>query len=97
MASLLSLETSGELLLLPPSPKGGEEGSSRKKEWWENAGNKIYTMAADKTISADDRVHKKSETAAQPARLPKEIKVEQKGEALGARGHKPPLLQRPST
>ncbi|XP_069394149.1 brefeldin A-inhibited guanine nucleotide-exchange protein 3 isoform X3 [Paralichthys olivaceus] len=33
------------------SSLGGEVGSGRRKEWWEKAGNKLYTIATDKTIS----------------------------------------------
>ncbi|KAM3862762.1 brefeldin A-inhibited guanine nucleotide-exchange protein 3 [Diretmus argenteus] len=29
----------------------GGAGPGRRKEWWESAGNKLYTIAADKTIS----------------------------------------------
>lgn len=42
---------SGDMLMLPPSPKTEKKDPGRKKEWWESAGNKICTMAADKTIS----------------------------------------------
>uniref|UniRef100_A0A8C2RQD9 SEC7 domain-containing protein n=1 Tax=Capra hircus TaxID=9925 RepID=A0A8C2RQD9_CAPHI len=87
--------TSGELLLLPPSPKVEKKDPSRKKEWWENAGNKIYTMAADKTISKLMTEYKKRKQQHNLPVFPKEIKVEKKGEALGARGQGSPLLQRP--
>uniref|UniRef100_A0AAQ5ZXH4 SEC7 domain-containing protein n=1 Tax=Amphiprion ocellaris TaxID=80972 RepID=A0AAQ5ZXH4_AMPOC len=33
-----------------PSP-GFSAGPGRRKEWWESAGNKLYTIATDKTIS----------------------------------------------
>lgn len=36
------------------SPVGGAPGSAaagQRKEWWESAGNKLYTIATDKTIS----------------------------------------------
>ncbi|XP_043312979.1 brefeldin A-inhibited guanine nucleotide-exchange protein 3 isoform X1 [Cervus canadensis] len=87
--------TSGELLLLPPSPKVEKKDPSRKKEWWENAGNKIYTMAADKTISKLMTEYKKRKQQHNLPVFPKEGKVEKKGEALGARGQGSPLLQRP--
>ncbi|XP_068183588.1 brefeldin A-inhibited guanine nucleotide-exchange protein 3 [Antennarius striatus] len=29
----------------------GSSGPGRRKEWWESAGNKLYTIATDKTIS----------------------------------------------
>ncbi|XP_065787344.1 brefeldin A-inhibited guanine nucleotide-exchange protein 3 isoform X2 [Muntiacus reevesi] len=87
--------TGGELLLLPPSPKVEKRDPSRKKEWWENAGNKIYTMAADKTISKLMTEYKKRKQQHNLPVFPKEAKVEKKGEALGARGQGSPLLQRP--
>ncbi|XP_061284100.1 brefeldin A-inhibited guanine nucleotide-exchange protein 3 isoform X2 [Bos javanicus] len=87
--------TSGELLLLPPSPKVEKKDPSRKKEWWENAGNKIYTMAADKTISKLMTEYKRRKQQHNLPVFPKEIKVEKKGEVLGARGQGSPLLQRP--
>ncbi|XP_054943450.1 brefeldin A-inhibited guanine nucleotide-exchange protein 3 isoform X2 [Physeter macrocephalus] len=87
--------TSGEMLLLPPSPKVEKKDPSRKKEWWENAGNKIYTMAADKTISKLMTEYKKRKQQHNLPAFPKEVKVEKKGEPLGPRGQGSPLLQRP--
>uniref|UniRef100_A0A8W4FP07 ARFGEF family member 3 n=1 Tax=Sus scrofa TaxID=9823 RepID=A0A8W4FP07_PIG len=86
---------SGEMLLLPPSPKVEKKDHSRKKEWWENAGNKIYTMAADKTISKLMTEYKKRKQQHNLSAFPKEVKVEKKGEPLGPRGQGSPLLQRP--
>ncbi|ELK09679.1 Brefeldin A-inhibited guanine nucleotide-exchange protein 3 [Pteropus alecto] len=77
---------SGETLLLPPSPKVEKKDPSRKKEWWENAGNKIYTMAADKTISKLMTEYKKRKQQHNLPTFPKEVKVEKKGEPLGPRG-----------
>uniref|UniRef100_A0A2K5Y8P6 ARFGEF family member 3 n=1 Tax=Mandrillus leucophaeus TaxID=9568 RepID=A0A2K5Y8P6_MANLE len=92
----LSLKTAGgDLLLLPPSPKVEKKDPTRKKEWWENAGNKIYTMAADKTISKLMTEYKKRKQQHNLAAFPKEVKVEKKGEPLGPRGQDSPLLQRP--
>ncbi|XP_036850705.2 brefeldin A-inhibited guanine nucleotide-exchange protein 3 isoform X1 [Manis javanica] len=85
----------GEMLPLPPSPKVERKDPSRKKEWWENAGNKIYTMAADKTISKLMTEYKKRKQPHNLPTFPKEAKVERKGEALGARGQDSPLPQRP--
>uniref|UniRef100_A0A672ZIL2 ARFGEF family member 3 n=1 Tax=Sphaeramia orbicularis TaxID=375764 RepID=A0A672ZIL2_9TELE len=34
-----------------PSLSPGTAGPGRRKEWWESAGNKLYTIATDKTIS----------------------------------------------
>ncbi|XP_058422171.1 brefeldin A-inhibited guanine nucleotide-exchange protein 3 isoform X4 [Diceros bicornis minor] len=87
--------SSGELPPLPPSPKGEKKDHSRKKEWWENAGNRIYTMAADKTISKLMTEYKRRKQQHNLPPFPKEGKVEKKGEALGPRGPDSPLLQRP--
>ncbi|KAF6112720.1 ARFGEF family member 3 [Phyllostomus discolor] len=86
---------SGETLMLPPSPKVEKKDPGRKKEWWENAGNKIYTMAADKTISKLMTEYKKRKQQHNLPTFPKEVKVEKKGEPLGPRGQGSPLLQRP--
>uniref|UniRef100_A0A5F9CGB2 ARFGEF family member 3 n=1 Tax=Oryctolagus cuniculus TaxID=9986 RepID=A0A5F9CGB2_RABIT len=86
---------SGDGLMLPPSPKVEKKDPSRKKEWWENAGNKIYTMAADRTIAKLMTEYKKRKQQHNLAPFPKEGKVEKKGEALGPRGPDSPLLQRP--
>ncbi|XP_044530548.1 brefeldin A-inhibited guanine nucleotide-exchange protein 3 [Gracilinanus agilis] len=81
---------------LPSSPKGERKDQSRKKEWWESAGNKIYTMATDKTISKLMTEYKKRKQQ-QHNLVPfaKDIKMEKKGEQLGSRGPDSPLLQRP--
>nr|XP_004651224.2 brefeldin A-inhibited guanine nucleotide-exchange protein 3 [Jaculus jaculus] len=88
----------GDTLALPPtSPKLDRKDPGRKKEWWESAGNKIYTMAADKTISKLMGEYKKRRQQQQhnlPA-FPREVKVEKKGEPLAPRGPDSPLLQRP--
>ncbi|XP_045428532.1 brefeldin A-inhibited guanine nucleotide-exchange protein 3 isoform X4 [Pipistrellus kuhlii] len=89
----------GESPVPPPSPKAErKEPPGRKKEWWESAGNKIYSMAADRTISKLMTEYKKRKQQQQQHNLPafpKEGKGEKKGEALGARGPDSPLLQRP--
>ncbi|XP_073337421.1 brefeldin A-inhibited guanine nucleotide-exchange protein 3 [Pagrus major] len=36
---------------LAGSSAPGSTGPGRRKEWWESAGNKLYTIATDKTIS----------------------------------------------
>ncbi|XP_060046365.1 brefeldin A-inhibited guanine nucleotide-exchange protein 3 isoform X2 [Erinaceus europaeus] len=85
----------GEILLLPLSPKVEKKDPSRKKEWWENAGNRIYTMAADKTISKLMSEYKKRKQQHNLPAFPKEGKMEKKGETLGPRGPDSPMLQRP--
>ncbi|XP_073929736.1 brefeldin A-inhibited guanine nucleotide-exchange protein 3 isoform X1 [Castor canadensis] len=92
----MSLRVSGgDMLMVPPSPKVEKKDPSRKKEWWENAGNKIYTMAADKTISKLMTEYKKRKQQHNLPTFPKEVKVDKKGEPLGPRGPDSPLLQRP--
>lgn len=86
---------SGDILMLPPSPKTERKDPGRKKEWWESAGNKIYTMAADKTISKLMTEYKKRRQPHNLPPFPKEVKVDKKGEPLGPRGPDSPLLQRP--
>ncbi|NXG55863.1 BIG3 protein, partial [Hemiprocne comata] len=88
---------SGEILLLPPplSPKPEKKEQTRKKEWWESAGNKIYTIATDKTISKLMSEYKKRKQQQAMTSFTKEVKVEKKGELLGSRGPDSPILQRP--
>ncbi|XP_025781697.1 brefeldin A-inhibited guanine nucleotide-exchange protein 3 [Puma concolor] len=90
-----SLRAGSGDMLLPPSPKVEKKDPSRKKEWWENAGNRIYTMAADKTISKLMTEYKKRKQQHNLPTFPKEGKAEKKGEPLGPRGQDSPLLQRP--
>ncbi|MEJ1275322.1 ARFGEF family member 3 [Cricetulus griseus] len=85
----------GDMLMLPPSPKTEKKDPGRKKEWWESAGNKICTMAADKTISKLITEYKKRRQPHNLPAFPKEVKVDKKGEPLGPRGPDSPLLQRP--
>ncbi|XP_075410013.1 brefeldin A-inhibited guanine nucleotide-exchange protein 3 [Tenrec ecaudatus] len=96
LSECLSLRgSSGEMLMLPPSPKveaAREPGP--KKEWWESAGNKLCTLAADKTISKLMTEYRKRKQ--QQHNLPPTFpKVERKGEPPGPRGQDSPLLQRP--
>ncbi|NWW46061.1 BIG3 protein, partial [Pedionomus torquatus] len=95
--SLTARGGSGEMLLLPPplSPKSEKKEQTRKKEWWESAGNKIYTIAADKTISKLMTEYKKRKQQQSTTSFTKEVKVEKKGDLLGSRGPDSPVLQRP--
>lgn len=88
---------SGEILLLPSplSPKPEKKEQTKKKEWWESAGNKIYTIATDKTISKFMTEYKKRKQQQAMTSFSKEVKVEKKGELLGSRGPDSPVLQRP--
>lgn len=86
----------GDLLLLPPlSPKGEKRDQGRKKEWWESAGNKIYTIATDKTISKFMTEYKKRKQQQNLATFAKEMKADKKGDPLSTRGPDSPLPQRP--
>uniref|UniRef100_A0A8C4LXK5 ARFGEF family member 3 n=1 Tax=Equus asinus asinus TaxID=83772 RepID=A0A8C4LXK5_EQUAS len=91
----LSLRGASGELPPPPSPKGEKKDASRKKEWWESAGNRICTMAADKTISKLMAEYKRRKQQHNLPQFPREAKVEKKAEALGPRGPDSPLLQRP--
>uniref|UniRef100_A0A3Q2I7E8 ARFGEF family member 3 n=1 Tax=Equus caballus TaxID=9796 RepID=A0A3Q2I7E8_HORSE len=91
----LSLRGASGELPPPPSPKGEKKDASRKKEWWESAGNRICTMAADKTISKLMAEYKRRKQQHNLPPFPREAKVEKKAEALGPRGPDSPLLQRP--
>ncbi|XP_029452334.1 brefeldin A-inhibited guanine nucleotide-exchange protein 3 isoform X1 [Rhinatrema bivittatum] len=82
-------------VVLPPSPKIDKKDQSRKKEWWESAGNKIYTMATDKTISKLMTEYKKRKHQHNLSTFVKDTKVDKKGETLYSRGQDSPLPQRP--
>lgn len=83
----------GDLLLLPSSPKGERKEAGRRKEWWEHAGSRICTLAADKTISKLVSEYKRRR---QQQQQQQETKGEKKGDqAPGPRGQNSPLLQRP--
>ncbi|XP_044279702.1 brefeldin A-inhibited guanine nucleotide-exchange protein 3 [Varanus komodoensis] len=87
---------SGDTLLLPPlSPKMEKKDHGRKKEWWESAGNKIYTIAADKTISKLMTEYKKRKQQHHLAAFAKEMKADKKGDPLSTRGPDSPVPQRP--
>ncbi|XP_062980680.1 brefeldin A-inhibited guanine nucleotide-exchange protein 3 [Elgaria multicarinata webbii] len=87
---------SGDILLLPPlSPKTEKKDQGRKKEWWESAGNKIYTIATDKTISKLMTEYKKRKQQHHLATFAKEMKADKKGDPLSTRGPDSPLPQRP--
>ncbi|XP_028913751.1 brefeldin A-inhibited guanine nucleotide-exchange protein 3 isoform X3 [Ornithorhynchus anatinus] len=84
----------GEIPTMPLSPRG-EKDQGKKKEWWESAGNKIYTIATDKTISKLMTEYKKRKQQHNLSPFTKDAKVEKKGETLNGRGQDSPLPQRP--
>lgn len=81
----------GDAPLLPPLSPKMEKDQGRKKEWWENAGNKIYTIATDKTISKLMTEYKKRKQQHNLTTFTKE----KKGDPLSTRRPDSPLLQRP--
>ncbi|XP_064411267.1 brefeldin A-inhibited guanine nucleotide-exchange protein 3 [Latimeria chalumnae] len=80
---------------LPSSPKLEKKDPGKKKEWWENASNKIYTIATDKTITKLMIEYKKRKQQHNLTTFVKENKAENKGEPLSSRGSESPVPQRP--
>lgn len=79
-----------------PQLRGERRDSGRKKEWWESAGNKLYTIATDKTITKLMIEYKKRKQQHSHASFAKEMKVgEKKGEVVTLRGLDSPGPQRP--
>ncbi|XP_053189544.1 LOW QUALITY PROTEIN: brefeldin A-inhibited guanine nucleotide-exchange protein 3 [Scomber japonicus] len=56
-----SVITGGSVGAIPSS-----SGPGRRKEWWESAGNKLYTIATDKTISKLMMEYKRRKQQQQP-------------------------------
>ncbi|XP_037698916.1 brefeldin A-inhibited guanine nucleotide-exchange protein 3 isoform X2 [Choloepus didactylus] len=79
-----------------PSPRAERKEPGRRREWWESAGSKICTMAADRTLSKLMTEYKRRKQQPQsPPAFPQEGPGERKGEPLGARAPASPLPQRP--
>uniref|UniRef100_UPI00398E517F brefeldin A-inhibited guanine nucleotide-exchange protein 3 n=1 Tax=Pristiophorus japonicus TaxID=55135 RepID=UPI00398E517F len=78
----------------PLSPNAEKKEPGRKKEWWESAGNKIYTIATDKTINKLMLEYKKRRQQHNLTTFVKEAKSERKGEVVSGRCPDSPL-QRP--
>lgn len=81
-----------------PQLRGDRKGAeaSRKKEWWESAGNKLYTIATDKTITKLMIEYKKRKQQHNHTVFTKEVKVgEKRAEAVTLRGPDSPGPQRP--
>ncbi|XP_069090434.1 brefeldin A-inhibited guanine nucleotide-exchange protein 3 isoform X2 [Pleurodeles waltl] len=81
--------------VMPPSHKLEAKEQGKKKEWWESAGNKIYTIATDKTISKLMTEYKKRKQQHNLTTFVKDSKVDKKGDVLCARGQDSPMPQRP--
>ncbi|XP_053316999.1 brefeldin A-inhibited guanine nucleotide-exchange protein 3 [Spea bombifrons] len=77
------------------SPKAEKRDPGKKKEWWENAGNKIYTIATDKTIAKLMTEYKKRKQQHNLTTFVKDSKLEKKGDILCSRGQDSPVPQRP--
>ncbi|XP_029621028.1 brefeldin A-inhibited guanine nucleotide-exchange protein 3 isoform X3 [Salmo trutta] len=70
--------------------------AGRKKEWWESAGNKLYTIATDKTITKLMMEYKKRKQQHNHTTFVKETKGgENRGEAGTMRGPESSNPQRP--
>lgn len=89
-------ETPSEEVHNLPQLRGERRDSGRKKEWWESAGNKLYTIATDKTITKLMIEYKKRKQQHSHATFAKEVKVgEKRGETVTLRGPDFPGPQRP--
>uniref|UniRef100_A0A671XCB6 ARFGEF family member 3 n=1 Tax=Sparus aurata TaxID=8175 RepID=A0A671XCB6_SPAAU len=76
---------------LAGSSVGGVPGSAipgRRKEWWESAGNKLYTIATDKTISKLMMEYKrrKQQQQQQPQQSHVNLFMKEQGRAAGPGG-----------
>ncbi|KAK1170570.1 brefeldin A-inhibited guanine nucleotide-exchange protein 3-like isoform X1 [Acipenser oxyrinchus oxyrinchus] len=81
---------------LPPlTHKLEKREQGKKKEWWESAGNKLYTIATDKTISKLMVEYKKRKQQHNLTTFVKESKHDKKGDLVTLRGPDPPVPQRP--
>ncbi|OCT77997.1 brefeldin A-inhibited guanine nucleotide-exchange protein 3 isoform X2 [Xenopus laevis] len=77
------------------SPNVEKRDQSKKKEWWESAGNKIYTIATDKTIAKLMTEYKKRKQQHNLTTFVKDTKIDKKGEMLSPRKQDPIMPQRP--
>ncbi|XP_029962135.1 brefeldin A-inhibited guanine nucleotide-exchange protein 3 [Salarias fasciatus] len=75
---------------LSGSTVGGTPGSSgpgRRKEWWESAGNKLYTIATDKTLSKLMMEYKRrKQQQQQPQQSHLNLFMKEQGRAAGGPG-----------
>ncbi|XP_016373048.1 brefeldin A-inhibited guanine nucleotide-exchange protein 3-like isoform X2 [Sinocyclocheilus rhinocerous] len=75
---------------------GGLSARRRKKEWWESAGNKLYTIATDKTITKLMIEYKKRKQQHNHTTSAKDVKAgDKRGETVTLRGPDSPGPQRP--
>ncbi|XP_073690369.1 brefeldin A-inhibited guanine nucleotide-exchange protein 3 [Garra rufa] len=79
-----------------PQLRGDRRDGGRKKEWWESAGNKLYTIATDKTITKLMIEYKKRKQQHNHTTFAKDVKPgEKRGEVVTLRGPDSPGPQRP--
>ncbi|XP_029305131.1 brefeldin A-inhibited guanine nucleotide-exchange protein 3 isoform X4 [Cottoperca gobio] len=64
----------------------GSAGLGRRKEWWETAGNKLYTIATDKTISKLMMEYKRRKQQQQPQQTNVNLFMKEQGRAAGGGG-----------
>ncbi|KAG1941591.1 brefeldin A-inhibited guanine nucleotide-exchange protein 3 isoform X2 [Pimephales promelas] len=90
------IHSPGGLSANVPQLRGERRDGARKKEWWESAGNKLYTIATDKTLSKLMIEYKKRKQQQQHNHpvFPKDA-GEKRGEAGTLRGPDPPGPPRP--
>uniref|UniRef100_A0A671KYV4 Brefeldin A-inhibited guanine nucleotide-exchange protein 3-like n=1 Tax=Sinocyclocheilus anshuiensis TaxID=1608454 RepID=A0A671KYV4_9TELE len=79
-----------------PQLRGDRRDVGRKKEWWESAGNKLYTIATDKTITKLMIEYKKRKQQHNHTTFAKDVKAgEKRGETVTLRCPDSPGPQRP--
>ncbi|XP_035255287.1 brefeldin A-inhibited guanine nucleotide-exchange protein 3 isoform X2 [Anguilla anguilla] len=79
-----------------PQLRAERREAGRKKEWWETAGNKLYTIATDKTITKLMIEYKRRKQQHNLASFGKEAKAgDKRAEPVTLRGPDSPLPQRP--
>uniref|UniRef100_A0A672LYT6 ARFGEF family member 3 n=1 Tax=Sinocyclocheilus grahami TaxID=75366 RepID=A0A672LYT6_SINGR len=86
----------GGLSATLPQLRGDRRNGGRKKEWWESAGNKLYTIATDKTITKLMIEYKKHKQQHNHTTFAKDVKAgDKRGETVTLRGPDSPGPQRP--
>uniref|UniRef100_A0A9J7YAW2 ARFGEF family member 3 n=1 Tax=Cyprinus carpio carpio TaxID=630221 RepID=A0A9J7YAW2_CYPCA len=79
-----------------PQLRGDRRDGGRKKEWWESVGNKLYTIATDKTITKLMIEYKKRKQQHNHTTFAKDVKAgDKRGETVILRGPDSPGPQRP--
>lgn len=79
-----------------PQLRGDRRDGGRKKEWWESAGNKLYTIATDKTITKLMIEYKKRKQQHNHTTFAKDVKAgEKRVETVTLCGPDSPGPQRP--